>query len=485
VKIEPLGRTVSKPFALVEPGNGTVVIHHEGGTARAEGPVRSRKLLEKFGSHRLYVDTGLTTLRHTTGALQWSARTWRGRTTSMQLDGTKVSVSSLRGILSGSPNPFEDLGIALAWVGAYGVGPSSPSQMAWNLWRSTLDDDVAIHFDSAVGRAALFGGRQEIPRVGTYKHMASVDMVAAYPHSMGTRPYALGLETVDPATKLDPLVAGLCQARVFVPSDLPFAPLPVRIAKDMIQFQTGGIRGVWPWVEITAALEIGCKVTVERCWAPSREADLFSAWWKIIEQGRKLPGAAGRFVKMVGNCAWGIFGMVGDDQTIIAWKDDAGNTPYTVAAVNRRLPHANLAHIAAETTARVRSRLLREGLYGGGAGTPVHVDTDGIIVRKSRPLPSPAGSESGCWRNKQTMNTVEVRAPQLYRWLNPVSGEWTYVAAGSNPEQARHIFRTTPAGRLQLGWRPMLDTVLPTSNSLEPMGAYLLAYREAQEARRL
>jgi hypothetical protein len=467
-----LTRTIVRPFAIVEPGMTSLTVHHSDGTTEARGPIRCRNLLAKFESHRLYCDSGLTGLRHTTGATQWIARTWRGRVTSMQLEGTKVSVSSLRGILAGTPDPYDELERALGWVGDFGVGPASPSTMAWNLWRATLAADVTVDFNAEVGRSALFGGRQEIPRPGSYKHMASVDLVAAYPFSMGSRPYALALETVATTTALDPTVAGLVRARVGVPTDLPFAPLPVRVAKDMIQWQWGFIRGTWPWCEVAAAAALGCSVAVEKCWAPTREADLFGAWWSIMEPGRKLGGAAGRFVKMISNSLWGIFGMVGDDRTIMAWRDETGLKPYTIAAENRRLPHANLAHVAAETTARVRTRLLTEGLYGDGPGQPVHIDTDGMIVRKSRPLPTNNGPESGCWRNKQAMFKVEVRAPQLYRWFDPVAGEWTYVAAGSNPEQARQIFRTTPEGRLQVGWRPMIDTVLPPAHSLEPMAAY-------------
>lgn len=469
--IKPLARTITKPVALLQPGHHALTMITEDGTTTVHGARRCRSLLEAHAGKRFYVDSGLTNLRHTTGALQWTAKTWRGRTTSMALDGTPVTITSLRGVLGDSDAPFDELSTALEWLAGFGVGPASPATMAWNLWRATLTGDVAVAFDPIVGRHALFGGRQEIREPRTYQHMASVDMAAAYPHSMGTRPYALALEEVDPSTTLDPTVAGIAEARVDVPTDLPFAPLPVRIAKDLIQWQWGTLRGTWPWCELAVAIDLGCRVAVNRSWAPAREADLFAAWWPIIEAGRKLGGVAGRFLKMISNALWGIFGMVGDDRQLIAWHDDAGQRSYVISSVNRRLPHANMAHIAAETTARVRSRLLSEGLYGDSVGHPVHVDTDGMIVRRSKPLPVPCGEGPGCWRTKNVMRRVEIRAPQLYRWECVLCGvghpEFHYVAAGATPTQAQQLFRTVPAGRFQLNWRPQIDTVLPPALDVE------------------
>jgi hypothetical protein len=480
VRVQPLKRTITKPVALLQPGYRSLTMISEKGTTTVHGAKKVRALLVAHEKYRLYVDSGLTNLRHTTGALQWTAKTWRGRTTSMALDETKVTVTSLRGVLADATDPWNELTTALDWLAEFGVGPASPSTMAWNLWRATLTGNVSIAFDPAVGRHSLFGGRQEIREPRTYQHMAHVDLKAAYPFSMGNRPYALALEQVDPSTTLDPTVAGLAEARVGVPTDLPYAPLPIRVAKDMIQWQWGQIAGTWPWCELKVAQDLGCKVEVVRSWAPTREADLFSAWWRIIEVGRQLGGVAGKFLKMISNALWGIFGMVGDDRQLIAWYDDTGERSYVISSDNKRLPHANMAHIAAETTARVRSRLLSEGLYGaGGPGFPVHIDTDGVIVRKSRPLPSPSTGGAGDWCCKQLMRRVEIRAPQLYRWECLFCGvnhpEYHYVAAGSNASQAREIFRTTPEGKLQMSWRPMIDTVLPPANALE--GGLLNAIR--------
>jgi hypothetical protein len=390
----------------------------------------------------------------------------------MELDGTAVHVSSLRGALSGSDDPYGELVRALDWLCGLGVAPAAPSTMAWNLWRQTLTEPVSVGFDAEWGRRALFGGRQEISRPGTFKHMSSVDIVAAYPTAMATRPYALDLAEVATSSRLDPEVCGLALARVSVPIDLPYPPLPIRRTVDMIQWCWGSVVGLWPWCELAAAAELGCRVDVLRCWAPAREADLFGPWWELVRTGRELGGGAARFAKMVLNALWGMFAMRGDNRTMVAWRDDAGTKSYTVAAENRRLPHVRLAHVAAETTARVRTRLLTEGLYGV-RGTPVHVDTDGLIVRSSAPLPEPAGELPGEWRRKQKMLRVEVRAPQLFRWWCSLCGEahadGHYVAAGSTPEQARHLFATTPAGRLQLSWRPGLDTVLPSAHFDDPI----------------
>lgn len=469
MNVPPLRRCRFPAVALLQPGYRMLTMITENGTETARGPRRCRALLEQHAKHKLYVDTGLTGLRHTTGAAQWTAKTWRGRVVSMALEGTSVTVTSLRGVLAEATDPFSELEVALNWLASFGVGPASPSTMAWNLWRATLERDVSIAFEAGRGRSALFGGRQEIREPRTYKHMAAVDLKAAYPFSMAAAPYALALEEVDNSTNIDPNVAGLAECTVTVPTDLAYAPLPVRISRDAIQWQWGVIRGTWPWCEVAAALELGCHVRVHRSWAPSRTADLFGAWWPMVEAGRELGGVAGRFLKMISNALWGMFGMVGDDREIVAWSDDA-NVPFVVRHDNRRLPHANMAHIAAETTARVRVRLLREALYADG-GQPVHVDTDGVIVRRSRPLPARSGAGAGEWRTKQKMLRVDVRAPQLYRWDCVLCGvdhlEGHYVAAGATADQARSLFGTVPRSRLQISWRPTIDVVLPPAHSSE------------------
>jgi hypothetical protein len=127
------------------------------------------------------------------------------------------------------------------------------------------------------------------------------------------------------------------------------------------------------------------------------------------------------------------------------------------------MPQASCAHIAAETTSRVRVRLLAEGLYGDKV-YPIHVDTDGIIVRKSSAARRVVGSGIGDWRIKNEMPRVELRGPQWYRYrCGPGCGrdhaDWHYVAAGMTQSQAERAFTATPGFRISVGG---LDSVAPS-----------------------
>jgi hypothetical protein len=452
-----------------------VIHHHDGATERVAGPRRCYDALDALGESRavLYTAGNLTQLRHCTGATAWEADVWRGRATAMRLAGTHCTVHSLRGTIEGDTAATE-LARCMEWLGACGVAAAGVSSMAWALWCRTLSEPLTITSHPGVGRAAFFGGRQEVRAKGPgrYKHMMSADITAAYATSMAARPYALRLTRVDPSTELDPSTAGLAEATVMVPGDMPFAPLPYRLGPEMITFPTGRVRGIWPWVELAAAEGLGCEVKVSRSWAPMTTADPFGAWWEVGQVGRALSGGAGKLAKAILNATWGMFGMAGDDRSVVRWTDDIGDTSVTVSLkALERMPHLRTAHIAAETAARVRTRMLTEALYGPGPA-PVHIDTDGMIIRKSAPLPSPSGDAPGEWRIKKIMRAVEIRAPQCYRdqcWPACATCRldgWHYVTAGMGNDAARGVFE-----RLGRGTRfgiMGLDCVLPTRNLLEP-----------------
>ena len=491
--VGPPKRTMDRPFALVVPGHRRIDIITEAGEYSAQGPGRVRDLLERFAGYVLYCDTGISDLRRTTGALAWKAETWRSRAVRMVLIGTEVSVISLRGTLAGSRDPFGDLYRAIHWLRGRGVSPAGISQMGWNLWRSTLPGPLSIDFDPGVGHEAVFGGRQECRepadatgrRTRTYSNMVAVDLPAAYPTAMASRPYALALRPVDASTVLDPSTSGLARARVLVPPDLPHPPLPVRIDPEIIQWQWGHIEGVWPWCELRAARDVGAEVRVVQSWAPSRSADLFGGWLAVVAEGRNLEGNAKRVVKAVANATWGVFGMRGDDTAEVRWTDDTGDRSYTVAKTTRMLPHRRCAHIAAETAARVRTRLLTEALYGFALHA-VHTDTDGVIVRASAVTKGHETSPSDIngvplndWIIKQRMAKVEVRAPQVYRYTcgrgcGVGHAKWHYVASGVPPEHAPAVFEKIGKSGARFGVRAG-DIVLPPGHAQETAQAQTLA----------
>lgn len=475
MKIEPPRRFRSRPVALVFPGSRSLRIITQDQDRLVSGSRAVNNALATLAGHVVYAESGLGSLRHTTGATSWTLSTWRGRQTRMVHNPTGVAVTSLRGCLEGSDDPWEELQRALRWLRGYGVSPGSLSSMAWALWRSSLPGEVVIGAEPSLGRSALYGGRQEITEPRTYQHMVAADITAAYPHSMAqAHDYALSLRSVHRETVLDPQVAGLARARVYVPHDLPYAPLPVRIAPQIIQFQHGTIEGIWPWCELAAAANVGAEVEVEECWAPRRTADLFGAWWPMVMEGRALGGGAGQIAKSISNSLWGQFGMVGDDRAEVHWADEAGQLAYEVAQPERTMPHAWTAHVAAETTARVRARLLTEGLYGSQF-RPVHVDTDGIIVRRRAALPGPEGSGPGTWRVKQKMAKVDVRAPQLYRFTcgrgcGVDHPKWHHVASGLSANQAPEYFDRAGHLRTRISYRAQFDTCLPPGHAADLEG---------------
>jgi hypothetical protein len=228
------------------------------------------------------------------------------------------------------------------------------------------------------------------------------------------------------------------------------------------------MKGVWPWVELVAARALGAEVEVHRSWAPQRTAPLFASWYPITAEGRALPGHAARMAKSISNSLWGQFGMVGDDRGEVRWADPAGEHPYHLALDDRTMPHAWTAHIAAETTARVRARIATEAL-ALATFAPVHVDTDGIIVRRSAPVPSPAGDQPGQWRVKERMPKVDIRAPQLYRYTcgkgcGVTHAKWHHVASGMSAEVAPQFFRTHQYPT-RIGYLASFDKVLPPDHA--------------------
>lgn len=469
--IKPLKRFTPRPVALVFPGWHTLIICTAAGERKVSGATNCYNALKELERFQIYAPRGLRGLLYTTGSKCWQAEIWRGRATSLTLDGTHTRITSLRGVFDdlGSPlEMFSALSECLIWLENYGVSPGSISSMSWNLWRSTLTEPLEMAFDGKVARSAFYGGRQESAAPKTYQGMVSVDIASAYPFSMASRPYAATLREVATSTNLDPTRAGMARATVYVDADMPYPPLPLRVAEEMIMFSRGVVSGCWTWGELAAAKELGCRVDIQRCWAPSREVDPFSDWWAVVRDGRaEVSPSAVKLVKAISNSLWGMFGMTGDDRATVRWHDDGAEQPEYVKRAARKMPQANTAHIAAETTSRVRVRMLREGLYGDYTG-PIHVDTDGMIVRKTS-LPRRAlGTGPGQWQVKAMMPRVELRGPQLYRYrcgskCGLDHANWHYVAAGMGLKAAEEFFsRDSNPIRVSIG---SPDTVLPAGNA--------------------
>ena len=448
--ITPLGKSRFRPPVLLVPGWRSLTAYTPDGIKTANGLSGCLNLLRSFEGSVLFVSHSLKELINATGAGCWSASIWRGKVTSMSLDGYAVRVSSLRRLLDGvksDADKYEALLEVCGWLESRRVAPGSLSAMAWGLWRSTLPDPLNLSFDSKLGRAAFYGGRQEATPTPAAFDLVALDISSAYPYEMASRPYAATLREVSTRTELDPEAAGIAEAAVKIPENLPHGPLPARIGEAAIYWPRGEIVGVWTWQELAAARSLGCVVEVSRCFAPLVECDPFSEWWAVVREARAtMTPAAAKLIKALSNSLWGMFGMTGDDSGGLRWSDDYGKNAVTVAAKVKRLPQSNTAHIAAETTSRVRSRMLLEGLYGGpglAANFPVHIDTDGIILPRealSRFSAYMVGDASGQWRVKEEIHQIEVKAPQLYRFKSAPRDPWQYVAAGMTSREAAAYF---------------------------------------------
>lgn len=452
----PKRRMRAKPFALVTPGLRNIRIQTESGDLSFRGRDHCAEAVEMLHGHVAFVEGGIGNLKNTTGARIWEGATWGDKVVSMTLDGTTTPIRSLRSTLAGSDDPFGDLARVMGWFGSHGVNPAGLATMGWNLWRSTLPYEVKIAASPKVGRGAFYGGRREVKLKGhtygkpsVYSHVAAVDICRAYPHAMTSRPYALTLRPAGPGTRLDPDVAGVVDAVVRIPRDLPFKPLPRRLGPDHIDFPYGDLQGLWPWSEVVAAADLGCDIRVRKVWAPAREFDLFnSAWAGLVEEAVSLGGPAARLAKAALNSTWGRFAMDGEGEGTRRWEDDAGLKHIQVDHVPRTMPHTVTCHIAAETSARVRVRLLREALYGT-FGTPIQADTDGVMVRQSGVRGMGMNDTPGEWRVKRRMAKVELREAQLYRYLcgkgcGVTHRKWHYKAAGSPPQVAEARFDQAP-----------------------------------------
>jgi len=480
MKIEPLRSYKPKDFALLTPGHKCLYVETTWGKQRFSGIRDVSNALLKLQGFTCYVPAGLERLKQTTNAREWVLTTWKHKAVKMTHVPSGVTVTSLRGTLEGSDDPFRDLNKTLEWLRGYGIPPASISSMAWKLLRASLGSEVSVAADPEITRASFFGGRQEISKPGVYEKMRAWDIKAAYPTAMASRDFALSLRKVDNTTELDPTQAGLARAKVYVPRDLPYPPLPVRITDEAIQFQWGELEGTWAWVELNAAKSLGCQVEVIENYAPGRTMDLFTNWWDMGQEGRNLSGASSNMAKAVVNSMWGQFAMNGTNKQEISWADNKGEEPFETPLPNRSMPHRFGVHIASEVTARVRTQTLLEGIYGMTT-RPVHIDTDGIIVSSETQALKNVGKDYGQWRVKEDLRLMELKAPQLYRYLRPDNPErWYYVASGLTYHAAREVFERNREPS-EISYLSLNDVVLPSGDSDNEVFLELLL----QEARSL
>jgi len=480
MKLSPPKRPRWKPYALLTPGHKSLRVRTPTSDVTYVEYRTILAALSKLTKYVVFTPGKLREFIAVTTPSEWVMTTWRGRPVSMEHKPSGVKITSLRNALNDAPDDMLALETTMKWLEDYGVAPGSTSSMGWNLLRASLHEDVNISFDPTISEAAFFGPRQQVWQPDEYSNMVNVDQKAAYPFAMASEPMALGLRPVSPSTILtnEP---GLVAAEVFVPFDLPYAPLPVRVGPRSIEFQYHEIKGIWTWRELRAAKGLGCMVSVQKCWAPRRTYDLFGPWWEMGKTGRNLPPGACDLAKLVLNGTWGQFAMRGEVKHERHFTG-YGDFDYVERYVEpRTLPHVFAKHIACEVASRVRVKTLTEGLYGP-SGMVVHVDTDGFICHRDSALPANSGDDFGQWRVKEEMQVVEIRAPQLYRYRTGRDDPaWHYVAAGMSRDGAHKEFKKRARTRTKIAYLSEHDVVIPSLKSHDRIGRYELL----EEAERL
>jgi hypothetical protein len=305
------------------------------------------------------------------------------------------------------------------WCRRKGIAPASIGTMGYNLWKSTLPDrGESFWAPLKAGQRsleALYGGRKEAHPEAiseTLVDLVYLDLPAAYPTAMVERPFPTVLKRV-PNPKGEWPEAGIARARVKLPRMAEWGPLPVKLQAetddlpplDCYPTTRETVTGCWTFTELALAREHGAKVTLLETWQGVRFRPLFDRWNDLRLEARELPGPAALIGKAAANLLWGQFVMNPRHLSRVFWFSGTGDAPqhYTEPAGGRPIGH--VAHLGAETCARVRVRLARDVLYNLD---PVYVDTDGAIVPASQAVPG--------WVAKKQIRELQVRASQVYRW---------------------------------------------------------------------
>ena len=169
MKISPLHPTRPKPVALLLPGNRELSVETVWGHSVYRGKRDVERALMKLSDFVCYVAVGIERMKYTTGASSWTMSTWHGRETRMKHEPSGTTVTSLRGTLEYSTDPFGDLMTALNWLAEFNVNPGGVSAMSWNLLRASLTDTITLGVDPSLASPAFFGCRQGIDLPGSWR----------------------------------------------------------------------------------------------------------------------------------------------------------------------------------------------------------------------------------------------------------------------------------------------------------------------------
>lgn len=355
------------------------------------------------------------------------------------------------------------------WLAGHGASPmGSMGSTSWSLLRASLDKPLWTGVGEVPPIRYIVGGRQAMPaEVGRYGPVQHYDLPAAYASALGMMRYGGTWRAVG-AKYAYQMVAHrgvLCfvRAQVSIPKDLPFGPLPRRPVNPpkrieaMLSFQASRyprgktIQGIWTWEEVAVAESMGCTAKILNVWIHlTRDGYLpFLPWWRMVEEGRALPGFAGKLAKATGNALWGQFCLVpGEERTIDSWRGSRSSPKRQrrEAPLPGSSPHY-CPDLAETLTGRVRADLFKCMIRAGDEHL-LCAHTDGIWSQGTGWNP-PEG-----WRKKQSATRFDMLTPQFIRYHRKETAPAEYIVAGAPATLAPAIFERMWHSFAEKGWVP-------------------------------
>lgn len=355
------------------------------------------------------------------------------------------------GINADSDLAAEALFTFVAFCNSKGVRfNGSVAGAGYNLFRTTLTKPLSFWSPPNVMEALWPGRRECLEPPKRYYDMAYYDIKSAYPYALMDDGSLLGrgipthwrwqAEGCIKAANQE--AYGDC--RVFVPYDnTPPNPFPVRLRpgtrRENISYMTGAFTGTYPFREMITGYDY-ILANPTNCWVPDRYTDAFASveWQALRLEMRSLPGLAGKLGKLADNSLWGMFAFDNSADKEIRWLNRNGD-PNNVE--EKRKPGVRRIHgagVAVTVTARVRKRVY-DGIKSSDA---IYCDTDGIIapyLLAPSYMNGKRKKTEGEWELKQRFGVIDIKAPQVYRWLNDGDVNWRYFA-----ESMPHKFDSFP-----------------------------------------
>lgn len=386
--------------ALISVGQGQIRAYFDDELIELDDPAEGRRLLRvlNVSGFRVFTASKLNRVVSGLGPTHFEGTLAGRRLIRIKLDDGPV-VYGTRSIFPASVSGFGELVDLWNYCRELNVVFGSASWTSEQIFRGTLRHQLRFH--AKVGRRGARGGRKGFFAPGTYSHVDYLDIRSAYPSAMIEEPVPLRL-VYDPSDSIESPV-GLALADVTVPDSLDSFPPLYEVTRFGMLWQTGELRGWFPLRELRMAREVGCQV---RPWIVYQGRDYlspFDHWHDRMVELRALPGSAGRMGKVIANALWGTFAN-GAETTVVRFLDDPGCRVDPDSVSIRRPPPPEAAFVACEISSRVRERVFREL----GPSKPIYVDTDGGVIRRSRPLPDRMGDAIGDWSVRDRFERFEL-----------------------------------------------------------------------------